>query len=412
MKSGRMNQKIVLSNNGNAQSQGMAVPLALYVHIPFCRAKCQYCDFLSFSTGEGGKGRDIMRRYVEALCLEISRLPGPGTTLDSIFIGGGTPSILPEGCIRNIMAAVGSRFQLAKDIEITLEANPGTLDSVGQLGEYRDSGVNRVSMGVQSLDDDVLRKGGRIHSAADFPRSYRLLREAGFHNVNVDLIVGLPGTAPKNMHSTLAAVIEARPEHISFYSLILEEESALFQKVSRGEVTLPDENITLAMQRDGIRQLETAGYSRYEISNFALKNRQCRHNLHIWNYGEYLAAGLGASSALFSEDGYLNRYRNEVDMSRYLHRIKNGKSVRHLEERVDAAGQMFEFIMLGLRLGQGVSNTAFFQRFALPLEQAFGKAIEKNMRKEFLLWDGDRLRLAEKGFEWQNQVLLAFMDEQ
>ena len=392
--------------------QGTVAPLALYVHIPFCRTKCQYCDFLSFPTRKGEKAENNMERYVDALCMEISRLPRGGAALDSVFIGGGTPSILPVGCVSRIMAAIGERFRLTTDTEVSIESNPGTLDDPEKLLEYRRSGINRVSVGLQSLDDEVLQQSGRIHTAADFWRSYALLRGEGFDNINVDLIVGLPGSTPENMRSTLTALVEAKPEHISLYSLILEEESALFRKVLNGEVTLPDEDITLEMQRDGIRQLEDAGYQRYEISNFALEGRQCKHNLHIWRYGEYLAAGLGASSALFAEGACLHRYRNEVDLTRYCHNVNQGKEVRLLEERVYKNEQMFEFVMLGLRLRQGVSNTAFRRRFAMPLERAFRKAIEINKQKELILWDGEELRLSKKGFEWQNQVLLAFMDEQ
>ena len=384
--------------------------LGFYIHVPFCVSKCSYCDFLSFSVCfTRQENQEIIKRYVDALCTEITMLPNIETEVDSIFFGGGTPSLLLGDHVEEILSCLRSRYSIKQDAEITLECNPGTINNE-KLGKYRKSGVNRLSFGVQSLDDSVLKAISRIHCAEDFWYSLQLARDHGFTNINADVIVGLPGQTEHSLFSTLHQLLAQQLPHISLYALILEEGTLLEREVSQGRVTLPDEDSTLFMQRAAIDQLEKAGLRRYEISNFASEGHYCRHNLNTWHMGAYLAAGLGASSALYLENGKLLRQKNESDPQKYLCAIKNNQATISERERVGREEQMFETVMLGLRLTQGVSNAAFKKNFGMNLLDVYSSAIYRYQKKGWLYWNGETLAMTESGLEWQNYVLLDFMN--
>ncbi|MGI6193248.1 MAG: radical SAM family heme chaperone HemW [Christensenellales bacterium] len=374
--------------------------LGLYVHIPFCAQKCRYCDFLSF----GGHTERGMEDYMSLLCAEIGMLPRQVEKLSSVFIGGGTPSALPERLMVQLLNTVRQRFDLT-GAEITAEANPGTVDEK-KLTAWRKAGINRLSLGVQSFDDGELKRIGRIHSANQAVEAFRMARNAGFSNINVDLMYGLPGQSAVSCLCSLEKAIALQPEHISFYALILEEGTPLYTDVTEGLETLPDEDETAETGDAGARLLQTAGYERYEVSNYAQPGRRCRHNLLYWQGGDYLAAGLGASFALW-QGGTLIRGENAANMRDYAAMVRsNLRPVANtiVEEGKDA---MFTFAMMGLRLKEGFSAQEFERRF----QTDFASAFPKTAKHPLLCMSTDSVRLTVRGFDLMNAVLVGMMDE-
>lgn len=376
------------------------------MHIPFCACKCAYCDFLSY--GIKNVTEDIIRRYVDALCQEIAILVPDRLKLSSVFIGGGTPSILPIDCIGQIMRTIANHYDIY-NAEITMETNPGTLTKDG-LYSYRDAGINRLSIGIQSLNDQILHAIIRIHSAEQGIEAVKLAQEAGFDNLNVDLMTGLPGQTKEILLKTLQNITELNVQHISLYSLIVEENTPLNGWVEQGKIYLPDDEKVVEMQRMAIQFLQDHGFLRYEISNFAKEGFQCTHNLQYWQCQPYLAAGLGACSARYSDDGDLVRYRNETDLFTYIRAVEDGYPVSELEERVDLGGQMFEFMMLGLRLCKGVSKEEFQKRFGADIYTRYAGAIDRNIQSGLLQQRDGQISLTEEGLLLQNRVLLDFME--
>lgn len=389
----------------------------LYIHVPFCLKKCAYCDFLSVGLDSFASDREAvfrMNAYADCLRREVALLGEPGQTIDSVFVGGGTPSLLGAEAIARILDAVRARFVLASGAEISIEANPGTIDP-DKLQGYLEAGVNRISLGVQSLDDGVLAAVGRVHDAAETAQAFEAIKSAGFSNVNVDLMAGLPGQSERSLLETIGTVLAWGPQHISFYPLILEEGTPLEAAVQAGRAVLPDEDETLAMQRAGITAIESAGRKRYEISNFALPGFECRHNLNYWRCGAYLAAGLGASGAQYvtlpGGQTTLLRTKNPSRFENYAAAIGADVSPAAIEERIGPIGQRFECVMLGLRLTEGVSLSAFEKRFGLPMEDAFPRAFAVHRASGLLRVEGGYAFLSERGLEWQNAVLIDFLSE-
>lgn len=377
--------------------------LGLYIHIPFCMQKCRYCDFLSFSAD--GCAVDA---YIEALVGEIALKSDP-RPVTSLFIGGGTPSILPGGAIERILHCVHKHLTILQDAEITIEANPGTLTRE-KLREYRKAGCNRLSIGAQSTHDQLLARIGRIHTAKSFFESFSFARAAGFDNINVDLMHGLPSQSVEQHLMTLQAAAQLEIEHISDYALIVEEGTPLFDAVERGEETLPSQESEYEMERLGMELLHSFGYERYEVSNFAKEGRRCAHNVNYWLCGEYLAAGLGASAAL-KVDGQLMRYKNLSDMNAYISAVGKGDLPVGETQAIEKNEEMFEVVMLGLRLCEGVEIAAFEQRFAKDIRARFGNAIRSCEQNGLLVIENGFLKLTQRGMEIQNTVLLKFMEE-
>lgn len=374
--------------------------LGLYMHIPFCAQKCRYCDFLSF----GGKNEGDMGAYLSLLCAEIGLLPRQGEKLSSVFIGGGTPSILPAAALPELLGRVGEHFDLS-GAEITAEANPGTLDEE-KLAAWREAGINRLSLGLQSLDDAELKRIGRIHSGKQAVEAFEMARAAGFGNINIDLMYGLPGQTVSSCLRSLEKAVSLNPEHVSFYSLILEEGTPLFGDVASQKETLPDEDEAAEQGDAGAALLKAAGFGRYEVSNYARPGKRCRHNLLYWQGGDFLAAGLGASFALW-EGGTVTRGENAAKMADYARLV--GAKIRPVAGTVVEKGKdaMFTFAMMGLRLAEGFSAEEFEKRF----KTAFEKAFPQTAKNPLLEVSKSRVRLSGRGFELMNAVLRGMLDE-
>lgn len=389
-------------------------PLEIYVHIPFCVRKCLYCDFLSFPVGEvcrctsDGVQCDA---YMEALLKEIrytSRMVNIKQNYEvcSIFIGGGTPSLINEVYITKTLCELRSFYAIAEDAEITIETNPGTL-TAEKLRAYRQAGINRLSIGLQSANDAELERLGRIHTYADFLHSYQLAREAGFTNISIDLMTALPGQTMQDLQATLREVIALKPEHISAYSLIIEEGTPYAQLYSEDD--LPPEEEDRDMYEMTRQMLAEAGYHRYEISNYARSGYESRHNTGYWKRTPYLGMGLGASS-LFEEC----RWKNEENPEAYINELSLGTPPKRYEEQqLTTRMQMEEFLFLGLRMTEGIRAAAFEALFGRTLEEVYGEQIrmltEEGLLKGFTDDFSAGIRLTLRGLDLSNYVFAQFI---
>ena len=412
--------------------------LELYIHIPFCARKCAYCDFLSFAAPERVY-RDYMDKLLEEICGQ-----GPNFheyRVSTIFVGGGTPSILPADLIMELFATLSENFDISPDAEITMEANPGTL-TMEKLEVYRQSGVNRLSIGLQSADDKELKYLGRIHSYDSFLKSFQRARQAGFKNINVDLMSALPGQDVHSWKNTLKKVMMLKPEHISAYSLIIEEGTPFYERfgepqgkqssvvcgesdadrggahpapktaaeiAARAAVMtlpdLPDEDTDREMYHLTKEMMAAHGYDRYEISNYAKKGYECRHNIGYWTGVEYLGLGLGASSYTY---GY--RYHNTENLQEYLslNLYEGGAAARDIEE-LSLEDKMEEFMFVGLRMMKGVSGSEFLDRFGQNMWNVYGDALKKLEQQGLIEVDAPMVRLTELGIDVSNVVLSEFL---
>ena len=379
--------------------------LGLYVHIPFCVRKCEYCDFLSAPAGA-----DTQQEYVRNLLLEIEQKGVRCTDYEvtTIFFGGGTPSILKAGWIADILNAIHRNFKVRKDAEITIECNPGTL-TFEKLSIYKSAGINRISVGLQSASDAELRELGRIHTYEDFLKSYDLIRKKGFSNVNIDLMAALPGQTLKSYEQTLRRVLALKPEHISAYSLIIEEGTPFYEKYEADELLrekgekpqmLPSEETERLMYERTKELLLAHGYERYEISNYARRGYACRHNIGYWRRENYLGFGLGSASLLENE-----RFHNTTDLTDYL----GGDYLAYEQEKLDKKSQMEEFMFLGLRMTDGISTECFRQTFGLTVELVYGPVLEQQIADQLLRKEDGRIFLTERGLDVSNYVMAQFL---
>lgn len=373
----------------------MKKELELYIHIPFCVRKCAYCDFLS-----GPADYEAQRSYKEALIREIENVESfADSEVSSIFIGGGTPSVFSEQWMAEVLEKVYTHFNVRQDAEISIEANPGTVD-LGKLAVYRQAGINRISFGCQSGDNRELKLLGRIHTWEEFLESFSMAREAGFSNINVDLMSGLPGQSLASWEDSLYKTAQLKPEHISAYSLIIEEGTPFASQ----KLELPDEEEERNMYERTREILEDWGYHQYEISNYARPGRECRHNLGYWQRKEYLGLGLGSAS-LVGE----TRFSNTRNMENYLNNSDSAAKIREEREILTVQEQMEEFMFLGLRMTEGISVTEFREVFGVFLEQIYGKVLEKYKKLELLEERGGRLRLTRRGISVSNPILADFL---
>lgn len=371
--------------------------LELYIHIPFCVKKCAYCDFLSGAASEERK-----HAYYKALLQEIRACGDYGEYLvTSVFFGGGTPSILPGEWIGTILSELKQHFPFQEEAEITIEANPGTLDRE-KLVSYRAAGVNRISLGCQSADDRELQLLGRIHTWEDVLESYRLVREAGFENVNLDLMSALPGQTVESWKDTLQKVIALGPEHISAYSLIIEEGTPFYDM--QDKLMLPKEEDERQMYADTARILLEHGYEQYEISNYAKAGKRCRHNIGYWIGREYLGLGLGASSYLQH-----TRFHNVEDMDTYLEYSAQPKRIRADIHELSVQEEMEEYMILGLRMTEGVSRQGFRERFRKNMEEVYGDVLKTYTETGHLILTDHMVRFSEKGVSVSNRILAEFL---
>lgn len=384
--------------------------LELYIHIPFCVRKCRYCDFLSAPAPESAR-----QAYVEQLLKEI-RVSGMRCRDDqviSVFVGGGTPSVLSARQMKCLMEELKSSFHILPDAEVTVECNPGTLDAV-KLRVYLEAGVNRLSIGLQSADAQELRLLGRIHTFAQFVENYELAREIGFKNINVDLMSALPGQKTHVYEKSLMQVLELRPEHISAYSLIIEEGTPFFDCYGQAETLrekgreqhlLPTEEEERRMYGLTKELLNSAGYRRYEISNYALEGFACRHNTGYWQRKNYLGLGLGAASLMENV-----RFSNTKSIEEYL-KVNFIKSDSAVVERTElnVSEQMEEFMFLGLRMMCGVSAEEFKRKFSKTIEQVYGRVLDKQLKDGFIKKTQDGYCLTDYGIDVSNYVMSEYL---
>lgn len=378
----------------------------LYIHIPFCKAKCRYCDFVSFADCEN------MGEYCAALLKEMRLCAAalPNQAYDTVFFGGGTPSILPEGAVPLLLDALHASFEIAPGAEITIEANPGTLNTA-KLREYREAGINRLSLGLQSTNDTLLETIGRIHRYTDFVQNYESARAAGFTNISADLMYGLPGQTVKDHLDAIEALYRLGLEHISAYSLIVEEGTPLYTDVTGGAESLPAEDDVYLMHRKGMEFLEMLGYARYEISNYAKPGYASRHNLNYWENGTYLGLGLNSHSAMHVDGKWL-RFANTARLPDYIQSCRAGvRPLAEQPEEIPQAEEMFETVMLGLRKTEGVSEEAFCVRFGKRLDEAYGAALAQLETRGWLVWENGFFHLTDEGLDFQNEALLAFLPD-
>lgn len=376
--------------------------LAIYIHIPFCMSKCYYCDFISFP-GLDNK----VEEYIEYLIQEISLYKDTlkEYKVKTIFIGGGTPSYLEAKYIDKILNEIYKRFNTKKIEEITIEANPGTLDK-NKLKAYKEIGINRISLGVQSLNDRLLKTIGRSHTSYDFYKSYELIKSLGFKNVNTDLIFGLPYQTLEDLESTLERIIELEVEHISFYSLILEENTLMNKWYHKGKISLPDEDIERQMYHDGIKLLKNNGYKHYEISNFAKEGYECRHNLFYWKLKPYIGFGIAAHSNLNGK-----RFWNFSNFSSYYNYLDKKVPALEGEELINREMEIAEYLIMGLRLINGINKNEFTNRFHIKIEDIYGDILKKHEEQGLLITDGENIRFTTKGLDISNIVYVDLLPE-
>lgn len=436
--------------------------LSLYVHIPFCKAKCSYCDFLSFASC----GYALQKEYIEALIKEIKAYGSIFSLYEvkTIFIGGGTPSFMDSRWIIRIMECIREVFQVNRDAEITIEGNPDSLTRE-HLADYKQAGINRLSIGLQSANQESLKRLSRIHNFDQFVAAYNSARQAGFYNINVDVMSGLPGEGIEDYIHTLAKVVDMAPEHISAYSLIVEEGTPLWENQQLLDM-LPSEEVDRQMYSRTKSLLKNCGYYRYEISNYAKPGMECKHNMVYWSGGEYLGVGLGASSCMqvVMENGDKKtvRFHGVEDLNEYIGRFSNCdgmsedhytsmyheiedmyedflwdtvydttdeasnhlKEYRELENNVlleffrdyykdlyflKRKDQMEEMMFLGLRLMNGVSKEKFQNAFGTSIESIYGSVIEKYKKQGLLLEENGRIFLSDRGIDVSNVVMAEFM---
>jgi oxygen-independent coproporphyrinogen-3 oxidase len=375
----------------------------IYLHIPFCVRKCAYCDFVSFAEGT------VPEAYVEALIHEISLVSRGGSypaAFDTVFFGGGTPSLLSGEQMGRIMHALNERFDIRADAERSMEMNPGTVTRE-KLVAYRSAGINRLSIGLQSTHDTLLGEIGRIHTFAQFEETLMSARAAGFDNINVDLMHGLPNQTLAQYQDSLKTICDLGVEHISAYALILEEHTPLYSRVQQGVLKLPDEDLVADMQNTGIDYLEQRGYHRYEISNFAREGFECRHNLNYWHNGEYLGFGIAAHGVV--REKKWTRYANVSTQDEYLRLLARNKRPLAEPIRLSPRDEMFECVMLGLRLVSGVSRAAFLARFGLDVVVAYPYAMEQLRTRGWMRETDESIALNRKGLDLQNEALGFFL---
>lgn len=391
--------------------------LSLYIHIPFCVRKCLYCDFLSFPVDHGtvrereysyvnqshGISQETLESYVNFLCREIT-VSAPQYDeyqVISVFFGGGTPSLLSDGEVSRIMRTIRQHYHLAEDAEITIEMNPDTVTE-DKLREYMAAGINRVSIGLQSADDEELARIGRIHDYKTFEEVYTLARRIGFHNINIDLMAALPEQSVVSYERTLKRVAALAPEHISAYSLTLEEGTPLYER--RGEHRFPTEEEDREMYALTGEFLASCGYHRYEISNYALDGCECRHNKVYWQRGNYVGFGLGASSMAENV-----RWTNPADVPQYRDYVERLSACGARRHFLTVREQMEEHMFLGLRMMCGVDERVFLGRFGTEIDAVYGDTIAKLCADGLLVREQGHIRLTLRGIDVSNYAMAQFL---
>lgn len=374
--------------------------IGVYIHVPFCKAKCSYCDFNSYSGKE-----NMVKLYFDALKKEIalSAEALKGLSIKSVFIGGGTPSLVETEFIYEVLKELDKITSIDSEAEISIETNPGTL-TYDKLYAYKNMGINRLSIGLQAADDELLLKLGRIHSTKEFYNNYELSLKAGFDNINVDLIFGIPGQTIENWTNTLNLCLRINPSHLSCYSLKIEEDTVFGKMLDAGKLEPVEDEMDREMYHETIRILGNIGYKHYEISNFARDGLECRHNLIYWNAEEYIGYGAGAHSYFTGV-----RYNNEYSVEKYIEKICKNQNIRENESYIDMNESMSEYMLLGLRLIDGVSLEKFRERFNQNIPDAFKESINMLSQKGLVMNDRGIVKLTSKGLDLANEVFMEFV---
>lgn len=403
--------------------------IGLYIHIPFCKHKCYYCDFVSYANK-----KKFFKKYVECVKKEIGKYARenrimsehglePKYVIKTIYIGGGTPSLIDEEYIEDILKSIRENFEITSNleenyeaqdekiknynsqIETTIEVNPGTVTKE-KLQKYLECGINRLSIGLQAVQDNLLKEIGRIHTFEDFQNVYKCAREVGFENINVDLMIGLPNQTLDDVKESTKKVMALKPEHISVYSLILEENTKLEDMVIKGKMELPDDEIERKMYWYVKKALEKHKYIHYEISNFARPGFESKHNSDCWNQNEYI--GIGAAASSFMNNA---RYENTSDLEEYISNIENDKPSKNiqLQELLDDESKIDEYMMLSLRKISGVNISEFKRKFNQNPIIRYNKILEKLIKEELIEIDGNNIRLSSKGIDLANLVWEEFI---
>lgn len=375
--------------------------LGIYIHIPFCKQKCFYCDFCSFANKN-----EMQEKYVETVINEIKNITHKEKyTVTTIYLGGGTPSILNPNYIKNILQEIKSSFEILDDAEITIEINPGTVNEE-KLKRYKEYGINRLSIGLQSANDKILKNIGRIHDYKQFEETFFYARKCGFKNINVDLMIGLPTQAIEDVKQTLEKIIQKNPEHISVYSLIIEEGTIIEKLINENKLQLPDEETERIMYWTVVNELKENEYNQYEISNFSKKTYESKHNTNCWKQKQYIGLGTSAHS-------YLNkkRYSNTNNIEEYIKNIQENnisKNITIHEEQTEES-TMNEYMLLGLRMIQGININEFKQKFKIDPTIKYKEILEKLQKENLIQITETSIKLTKQGIDFGNIVWEEFI---
>lgn len=375
--------------------------LGIYIHIPFCKQKCYYCDFISYSNK-----CDEIPEYIRSLIKEIDEFDFKNYKVTTIYFGGGTPSYIDSDYINQILAKINEKIQY-KNAEITIEVNPGTVTEK-KLKDYIKAGINRISIGLQSTKNQLLKQIGRIHTYEEFLDTYNLAKKVGFKNINIDLMLGLPNQSIEDLKESLGKIVTLNPNHISVYSLIIEEGTPISKLLEEGKIQLPEEDEERRMYWYVKNFLELNGYNHYEISNFSKKGKESKHNMNCWNQEEYVGFGVAAHS-------YINgvRYSNTEKIEKYIEniqRLHNTKeTIYEIHEKQTIKDKQKEYMLLGLRKIDGVSIAKFKEKFVENPIFLFRKELDILSKENLLEIDGDKIRLTSKGLDLANQVWEEFV---
>ena len=378
--------------------------LGIYIHIPFCKQKCYYCDFVSYANKE-----EKIQEYIECLQKEIEmeseKYKNEEYEITTIYIGGGTPSFIDASYIERIINTIKQNYKLYENPEITIEVNPGTINEE-KIRKYKDIEINRISIGLQTTKDNLLKQIGRIHTYEEFLNCYKIVKKIGIDNINVDLMLGLPNQTLGDLKESLIEVINLKPNHISLYSLILEENTILEKMVSQNMAKLPEEDLEREMYWTTKDILEENGYIHYEISNFSKKGYESKHNLNCWNQKEYLGFGVAAHSYIKNK-----RYCNTNNIEEYIKNVQNGKILnnRTICEIQNKIEEQKEYMLLGLRKIQGIDIQEFKNKFIDNPIYIFHKELEKLVKEELVEIDLNQIKLTSKGLDFANLVWEEFI---
>ncbi len=391
-----------LNEEQKCEKRGNMKKLGVYIHVPFCKKKCNYCDFYSVKWDD-----EWENKYIEAVINEIKgykNMLGNKYSVDTIYFGGGTPTIIKPSNLKKILDSISIVAHVDKHAEISMEANPNTLTDEN-LKQYKESGINRLSIGIQSLNDEILKNIGRIHNSTDAIDAINRAMKHGFENINADAMFNIPGQTTLDIEDTLSKIMERGVKHISFYSLKLEKGTPMYTMEQKNLITMPDEDEERNMYYKGRIVMEKSNLFQYEISNFAMMGFECKHNLKYWNQEEYIGIGPSAHSFMNSI-----RYSNPSDLELYCKNIEENNLDRIIQEEMNERELLFEYIMLRLRLTEGLDADEFKRKFNMAFNEKYKRQIKYLTDNKLIEQNGNIVKLTERGMDISNYVFEEFMD--